>query len=523
MNRPVADAAAADPSGSEQPAREGVPPDPAGRIWLSWAMVVVSGLVFVAWIYLAAAHVDDRYGLDQVSGSRIALARYFNDGTLYPAMYDGHFYGGTRFMPLPIVLHGLVARLTGDYVVSGKVLGYAVTLGLLVTMVALLRRVRCPVPYALILTALVLTTKTGLSATIDLRADVFPLLLQVLAVWIVSSTTRPAGTVAAAALAALAFISKLSAVWAPLAIVVWLLARDRKRLAWFSVAYVCLAGGLLLVFAGITQGRIFENVFGLATTGVTGLRSVVLSPYRFAHLMIEVATTAWAVFPIAGFAGWLALKERRGSIYLLSLLFALAVLLVVLTDVGTGWNQLIDMVVLSALVIGEFAARTRTGWASPDRAAAGTVAVMLGLALLWVTLSGFVVTLVPDVQGAINGEPSYRKDPLSGVADPRTTILSEDPYVPVSLGQVPVVLDAFMLLRLGEKQPDAILDLIRRIGAQEFDLVVLVVPLEPLDQSWWSEEDFGPEVVKAISQAYVFAGRTQGYYVYRPRPASAEG
>jgi hypothetical protein len=108
------------------------------------------------------------------------------------------------------------------------------------------------------------------------------------------------------------------------------------------------------------------------------------------------------------------------------------------------------------------------------------------------------------------------------VADPGTTILSEDPYVPVSLGQTPVVLDAFMLLRLGREQPGAILDLIGRIEAQEFDLVVLVVPLEPLDQPWWSEVDFGPDVVRAISEAYVFSGRTQGYYVYEPRPASAD-
>jgi hypothetical protein len=523
VNRPVVDAAGAVPSGSEQPAPEGASADPAVPIWLSWAMVAVSGLVFIAWAYLAATHVNDRFGLDQVSGSRIALARYFNDGTLYPTLYNGHVYGGTRFMPLPIVLHGLIARLTGEYVVSGKLLGYAATVGLLVTMVALLRRLRCPVPYALILTALVLTTKTGLSATMDLRADVLPLLLQVMAVWIVSSTTRSAGTVAAAALAALAFISKLSAIWAPLAIVVWLLARDRKRLAWFSAAYVCLAGGLLLVFAGISGGRIFENVFGLATTGITGLRSVVLSPYRIAHLMVQEATTAWAVFPIAAFAGWLALKERRASIYLLSLLFALAVLLVVLVDVGTGWNQLIDIVVLSAIVIGEVVARTRIdrGWL--ERAAAGTVAVMLGLTLLWVTLSGFVVMLVPDVRAAVSGEASYRDDPFAGVADASTSILSEDPYVPVSLGQVPVVLDAFMLLRFGQQHPGAIDDLIQRIDAREFDVVVLVVPLEPLDQSWWREEDFGPEVVQAISRAYVFAGRTQGYYVYRPRPVSAEG
>jgi hypothetical protein len=521
VSPPVEPAAAAVRSGSEEPAGERASPSPTGQLWLSRAMVVVSALVLVAWIYLAAAHVDDRFGLDQVSGSRIALASSFNNGTLYPPLYDGHSYGGTRFMPLPIVLHALVGRLTSDYVVSGKVLGYAAALGLLVTMFVLLRRLRCPLAYSLILTAVVLTTGTGLRATMDLRADVLPLLLQLLAVSIVSRTARPAGTVAAAALAALAFISKTSAVWAPLAIVVWLLLRDRKRLAWFVVAYGSIAGGLLLLFAGVTDGRIFENVFGLAATGVTGPRSVMLSPYRFVHLMVEDATTAWALLPMAGLAGWFAVKEHYGWIYLLSLLFALAVLLVMLTDVGTGWNQLIDIVVLSALVIGEFIGRTATRLGSLDRAGAATVSVILGLTLLWVTLSGLVVTLAPEVQAAIKGESSYRTDPLAGVANQQTSMLSEDPYVPISLGQTPVVLDAFMLLRLGEKDPGAIADLIRRIHAQEFDLVVLVEPLEPLGRSWWSEEDFGPDVVEAISEAYVFGGRTQGYYVYRPR-ASAE-
>lgn len=521
MNPRVKAATAAVRSGSEQPAEEPASPSSTGQIWLSRTMVVVSGLVFVAWIYLAAAHVDDRFGLDQVSGSRIALASSFNEGTLYPPFYDGQSYGGTRFMPLPIALHAFAALLTDEYVVSGKVLGYAATLGLLVTMFALLRRLSCPLPYSLILTAVVLTTGTGLRATMDLRADVLPLFLQLLAVSFVSRTARPAGTVAAAALAALAFICKTSAVWAPLAIVVWLLLRDRRRLAWFAVAYGIFASCLLLLFAGVTDGRILENVFGLAATGVTGIRSVVLSPYRLAHLMVEDATTAWALLPMAGLAGWFAVRERYGSIYLLSLLFALAVLLVMLTDVGTGWNQLIDIVVLSALVIGEFIGRTATSRGSLDRAAATTVSVMLGLTLLWVTMSGLVVTLAPEVQAAIKGESSYRTDPLAGVADQQTSMLSEDPYVPISLGQTPVVLDAFMLLRLGEKDPGAIADLIRRIQAQEFDLVVLVEPLEPLDRSWWSEEDFGPDVVEAISEAYVLGDRTQGYYVYRPR-ASAE-
>ncbi len=522
MSWPVLDETA--DAGSEQrPAPEVTSWHLQGSMWLSWALVAVAGLVFVAWLVLAAEHVDDRFQLDQVSGARMALAQYFNHGTLYPELYDGRFYGGTRFMPMPIVLHGFVARLTGEYLVSGKILSYAFMLGLLATMVVLLRRLRCPLPFALILPALVLTTYTGLAATMDMRADALPLLLQVLAVWIVASTARKEATVGAAALAALAFISKLSAVWAPLAIVIWLVTRDRKRLALFSVAYVVLAAGLLLLFTGITDGRMLENVFGLSASGVTGLRSVLLSPYRLVHLMVDVATTAWAVVPLVALAAWIALKERRSSIYLVSLFCALAVLLVVLTDIGTGWNQLIDLVVLNALVIGELVGWVQVGSTRLDGPAVRIVGTAVGLALLWVTLSGFVVVLFPSVKEAVGGGPSYDKYPLSALATSPTSVLSEDPYVPLSMGQVPVVLDPFMLPRLAGKEPDAIPDLVRRIEMREFDVVVLVEPLEPVDRSWWSEEDFGTDVARAISRAYTYAGRMQGYYLYEPRRAGTEG
>jgi len=503
--------------GSHQPAQEASRYLPRPR-WLSWSIIAVAGLVFVAWLFLAAAHVGDRYGLDHVSGVRMALAQYFKLGTLYPPLHDGQFYGGTRFMPIPIVLHGSLAQLTGEYLISGKLLGYAVMVALLTTMVVLLRRLRCPLPIALILPALVLTTKTGLAGTTDMRADALPLLLQVLAVWIVASSTRREATVAAAALAAIAFLAKLSAVWAPIAIFIWLVTRDRKRLALFSVSYVGLAGTLTLLFTALTDGRMAENVLGLSVSGISG-SSVLLAPYRFVHLMVEVATTAWAVVPLVALATWVAVKERHNSIYVVSLFIVFAVLLVVLTDVGTGWNQLIDVVVLSALVIGEFAARVQAGSRVLDGTAARIVGVALGLALLWVTLTGFIVTLAPPVRATIGAELSYREDPLSGLAFPGTAILSEDPYVPISLGQVPVVLDPYMLPRLAEVSPQAIPDLVRRIDAQEFDLVVLVEALEPIDRSWWTEQDLGVDVVRAISRSYAYAGRAQGYYVYEPREA----
>jgi hypothetical protein len=514
MSRPPTNAI---PAATPVPGRSDEPVPPVDRgppTWLAVSSVAIGALILASWIFLAVAHADDRYRLDHVSGVRIALARSAQEGVLYPELFDGEHYGGTRFMPLPFVVHGLVAGITDEYLLSGKLLAYAATLGLLATMVVALRRVRCPTPMQILLPALVLTTPTALSGSMDLRADVLPLVLQLLAVVLVSGGERTSVVIVAGMLAALALFTKTTALWAPLAIVVWLLFRGRGRLGWFIASYVGSSVGLLLAFIVASDGRIVENVLGLAASGVDA-RSIVLAPYRLIHLLVSDATPAWAILPLAGVVVWLASIERRASIYVVSLAFALLVLLVVLTDVGTGWNQLIDAVVLAAIVTGELAGRLDAPTTEGGRHR--LAAVTVGVALLWISTVGLVVTLVPDVRATIGGELDSRAIPLEGLADANTAILSEDPYVPVSLGQTPVVLDPFMLLRLGRDRPEAVQELIARIRSQEFELVVLVEPLEPLDREWWNEQHFGSDVVGAIDRAYRFAGRVEGYYLYEPR------
>ena len=514
MSRPPGDAI---PAAMPVPGRSDEPVPPADRgppTWLAVSSVAIGALILASWIFLAVAHADDRYRLDHVSGARIALARSAQEGVLYPELFDGERYGGTRFMPLPFVVHALVAGITDEYLLSGKLLAYAATLGLLATMVVALRRVRCPTPLQILLPALVLTTPTALSASMSLRADVLPLVLQLLAVVLVTGGERTSVVIVAGVLAALALFTKTTALWAPLAIVVWLLFRGRGRLGWFIASYVGSSVALLVAFIVASDGRIIENVLGLAASGVDA-GSIVLAPYRLIHLLVSDATPAWAILPLAGVVVWLASIERRASIYVVGLAFAVLVLLVVLTDVGTGWNQLIDVVVLAAIVTGELAGRVD----APTRTEGGRHrlgAVIVGVALLWISTVG-LVTLVPDVRATISGELDSRAIPLEGLADADTAILSEDPYVPVSLGQPPVVLDPFMLLRLGRDRPEAVQELIARIRSQEFELVVLVEPLEPLDSSWWNEQHFGSDVVGAIDRAYRFAGRVEGYYLYEPR------
>ena len=76
------------------------------------ALLAVASACAAGVALLALAHVDDRYELDHVAGAWMALAQRFADGTLYPPLYDGEQFGGTRFAPLAISLYGGAARLT---------------------------------------------------------------------------------------------------------------------------------------------------------------------------------------------------------------------------------------------------------------------------------------------------------------------------------------------------------------------------------------------------------------------------
>ena len=138
----------------------------AGRLcgWLEWAVRALVALVIGCWLLIAGVHVDDRYALDHTAGAWLALARYANEGVLYPPLYDGSSFGGTRFMPLQFVTHAGLARLTGEYLVSGKLMAYASAAALLALTFVLARRLSGSLTVALGAVAAILVTRTGLLA-----------------------------------------------------------------------------------------------------------------------------------------------------------------------------------------------------------------------------------------------------------------------------------------------------------------------------------------------------------------------
>jgi hypothetical protein len=476
-------------------------------------LVISALLIYLAWGFVAIVHADDRYHVGWAEGSRIALARSAAGGVLYPPLYDGHFYGATRFMPVPIVLHAGLARLTGDYLVSGKLLAYLSSALLLAAMFVVLRRAACPIAAALALTAGVLVTLPGLLAATTVQGDALPVVLQIAAVALMQRSQRPVATIGSAGLCALAILTKLTAVWAPLAIGVWLLLRDRRRLRLFAPPLLLLLAAEVVLCQALSDGRMLTNLREVAFAGVGGASGFVQSPMRVLSLVADGAPIVLILVPFA-FVG-VVMRGRQGiSIWLISLLCALVVLLVVMADTGALYNHLLDLVVLTLIVAGEL-------WAAfePSPCRMSVIGVTLTMVVIWGLASSFLLEVRPDLEEAareiVGGTPArYDPHPLAHEIAPGDTLLSEDPYVAVSLGRRPVVLDAWTLLRIGRKHPVWTSDLAERIEARQFDRIVLVYPIS--FEGWYSQTHFGAPIADAIRTSYRFGERRDGYYVYVP-------
>lgn len=497
---------------------------PLSTAFISAVSIIVALTAVLVWAFIAVAHGGDAYLLTHVSGHRIALARYLDAGVLYPPLYDGRNYGGTRMMPLSILLHASAARLTGEYVMSGRLLSCVILVLLAVAVFRVLRNLECPSSVAAILSAFVLVTEPGHRVAFSaLMADGLAVLLQLLAVWSVTSYRGRTGTVMSAVLSALAFMTKFSALWAPMAVMTWLMMRKRNGLWLFASTYVVLVAIFIGTTGVISEGRFFENVFGLSLAGMDGVRQVLHSPTHLIRIMFGNTPALWALVPVAVLGLAINLARGQPSIYDISLICHIPLLFLIFGDIGADANHLLDLAVLGVLVIGHAssslsrALEEQSAVSRPLRSRRLTVVqTVVLLFALWMTTTHLVV-LVPDVyeaRAALSSSRNANHRPLEGWITAHDRILSEDPYVPVALGQLPVVMDPFMLLRIGKRHPDAVQALIERIDAREFNVVILTAPLE---RTWWWEQfHFGSDVAQAIDRSYDFSGGAEGYYVYTP-------
>jgi hypothetical protein len=337
---------------------------------------------------------------------------------------------------------------------------------------------------------------------------------------LVGRQTARRAAVAAGALCALALVSKLSAVWAPLAIAVWMLRFDRRALTAFAAGMGAVLAVAAVSFEILSGGRMTENVLGLSVASADRVGSLHDQVARIRLAGREGLGWLSVLVAIAGVLTALAVRRRALSLFDIAFVLALLVTAVVLLDPGAFLNHLIDVQVLSLLVIGEWWGRRSTS-SSPWRGRAPVVVAVVLLAVSATYREN--VPIADDLRALFQGTTAAdeRVPPLAGRVQADDRLLSEDPSIPVLRGESPVVLDPYMLFGILDAHPAWRDDLVRRIERGEFDKVVLLdIPSSAPFR--YRRLHFGSAVVRAIERRYRPAVHAEGYWIYVPKRPAAE-
>jgi hypothetical protein len=477
-------------------------PDPTLPRPARLAVAVLAGAAIAIAIGLAIVHLRDRYWIYLPSGVWMALADYARDGILFPPLFDGELFGGTRYMPLPIGLHAGLASLTGEYLTSGKILGALSMVALGGVVLFAIGRGRIALALSVGLFATVLASDIGGIAGLSIRPEAIPVGFTVLAVAVVARSTTRRHLAIAAALCALAFASKLTAIVGPVAIGLILLGRrDRGGLMFFTVITIVLIAAALVLIQVASGGRMSTSLLELSGAGITPLL-VLTAPFRALAGLAEHGASVFLLVPALALLGIVTFRGGNVDPYQVALAVAIVVLVALMADRGADYNHLLEVAVLLVIVVARLLASGGvSGEAGRAVELAAAAAIVVGLVAVLGVGQGYDLAL--GVRDIIRGDPRYDPAPLAGIVGKTDTLLSDDPYVPLSLGQRPVVLDPFMLVAIERRHPDWVASLAGRIDDGAFDRIVLrrEAGTPEADAAYCSIE-LGPTVYEAILRRY---------------------
>jgi hypothetical protein len=477
---------------------------------VSIILLAVASLVLLLSLIRIVVFWSNQAYLHPQAGVWTALAWDLANGTFYRSLDGPLGYGGTRYFPLPFVLHAGLIRITGEAIWSGFILSFVSVTLLVSGIYVLLRRVDVPTVLAAAAAVFVLASQITQDELLSIRGDS---LAAALGVWgavvcLPLSTSIPR-IVTAAALFSLAFASKSTAL-APAAALFFAFAIDRRWRAALLLSAATAAGLaliLLLMFV-CSDGRAFEAL--RAGGGSTTLRDLIMGPFTLARLARQEPETL--VFIALGFAALLSVNIERWKapdFPSLLLLATTAVTAVVFSFEGTDTNHLIDLLVAAVIMTAVAAGRElRQQGGGFTFAVAALVAASLAASMSLV--SGVINRRTEQVWGRLN-------DALSKVEDASRPILAENPIVSVARGEQPYVLDPYMFRIMRDVNPQFGTPLWDKLRRQEFAAVILDRDPHTDRGREWYRAFFGEGFVEEMERHYVETARVRSRVIYVPR------
>jgi hypothetical protein len=456
--------------------------------------------------------------LSHESGVFTAMAMDFAHGVLYRPLIGPDGYGGTRYFPLQVILHGSLIHLGLKPIPAGYVLLLSSLLLLLASLYWLLRNLSVPPILALCMLPVALGTYSSGMAITMIRGDLMPAALDITALAIVAgimktgsaspvvrSATFPALT--AGVIFGLTFLTKETTLFGVTASVIalWL---TQQRVAAFIIAAISGTIGILgLVIVQIaSHGNFLLNLRTCATGGSLG--------WGITHLPITIFKITVLNDPlgcallIAGIAAMLLMPARaRFSLPGLLLWLTGAVTLVLFLSPGIDKNHLIDLEIAAVVALAVYMSSGLKNGLITGRVVIG----LLLVAELWVGWRALHADLSEHVA-------MYRHVWRTAIHDKSGSVvpgpvLTDYTLLPVLANQRPYMLDEYMIPVIAVHLPQIQTDIYDRLDRRFFSAVILKAdPTKGYRLTVW-----GPDFTKHLNANYVYIHHEGNFTVYQRR------
>ncbi len=467
--------------------------------------LVVLVVALTAWFALLLKTWDGWTGMNHATGTVAALADASLHGESPGHLRDSAFLGTVYAPPFPLGVAAL--RATGmSWHAALRWASLAAALALLGAVAAATMASGASAAGVAVAVALILASYPFKAASLAGRADLLAaaLSLGALAAWAGDREQRGWLT---AALAALAWLTKLSTLTMPLAVVLWSLSQQQGVPAVRFIArfVLCAAlGGLLtLPFHGAAW---YSSALGTLITAPPNTAHLLRGPAELLRYLGSFAELAAAAALALAF---LAARESRRRPARSFALAALVMAFAVLANRGSDHNHLVELTALAAVCAGVFSERI------------GARAVGLPAALLVVVVAAASWRDLQEMGREASWPATRRAAVLAVVSADSGRVLCEDPLVALAAGRRSPISDPATLRSLahaGDRDARAV---VQGLADGRWSLVVLESDLEQGAPKWYRDFHLGPEAVAALRARYQAAGTADGYSLYRRRaPAS---
>lgn len=434
-----------------------------------------------------------------------------------------HFpYLSTAFTPIWYLIIGVVAKAgiskLDSLVLVGRLLSLLSVLAIAFIAYRWNRILQLPRSTALLGSLLYLSFPILIPWAVTARPDFPPLLLTFLAVYFIGTRQSNINVLFSSFCAAAGFLMRHNAVGAPVAIVLWLIWLRRPKQAFlFCSGWALLVGAILGYYEHASRGLLLVNISGakFGTLAVTYIRDIVLNILTPSGEGFAILVLALGAFAVAE-----AVKQSDQRIKLMLMYFCASLLFGLLGSAaaGAGANHFLEATLGASVLFPPAFARLEKSWQPTS-----TVNVLLTALVLAICLP----TLDVQRWNAMHKRGEDLRELVPLVSSRK--VFSDLPYL-AARSSPPELIDMSSLInteRTGGEAGWSSIKLVHDLEQQEYDLVVLMAPIErailPNPASRYPRTPrINAGIQSAIVQNYHFCFELSEAFVYAPNKSRAE-